>query len=1029
MTNQRRRSSVFWTCAIAALTGSLPALAGVNATSLEANASYERFVVRFDGATPERRDVSVRQRLLDAVGLASGVRIIQLRHLAVGADVIATDRKLDRDDAQRLMERIAANPHVDYVEPDAVRQPLMTPNDAGYVSQWSDYEAAAGINLPAAWDKATGKGIVVAVIDTGIAPHSDLSSNLVAGYDFVSDVFHSADGDGRDVDPDDPGDWSVAGQCGPGSPASNSSWHGTRVAGTIAAVANNRKGIAGVAFDSRIMPVRALGRCGGYTSDIADAIVWASGGTVPGVPANRNPAEVINLSIGGRGRCDATMQASIDAAVAKGTVVVVGAGNANADSTQFSPASCNNVIDVAAVGRSGARAGYSNHGKHVDVSAPGGDGADGLLSTTNLGARSQAAEGYGRKKGTSQAAALVSGTVALMQSLYVNTPDVVKAILKETARPLPSACASGCGAGIVDAARAVSLAVTPVLTVSDVAVSEGSAGTVSANFIVSLSQASPSPVTFKFATADDTAMAGSDYAARALTGRTIAAGLTSTQIGVNVNSDTTVEPNETFFLNLSNPIGATIADGQGIGTIRNDDGGPNLSVSDVSISEGNSGTKTMVFTVSLSQASTTPVTFKFATADGTATAASGDYVGRPSTSRSIAPGLTSTQIGVTINGDTTLEQDETLALNISNVSGAISVDSQGFGHILNDDQPTLTILNASGYEGDSGTTTYKFDVVLSGPSIYPVSFQFATADGTATAASGDYVARTLTSRTIAPGDSVDEIGVTINGDSLLEPNENFYVNISNVVGATPTNSQGAGLIQNDDGPTISMSNATVSEGDSGTRLAMFTITLSQSSSTDVVYNILTRDLSGAANKASPGTDYVATTLNGETIPAGQTSRTFSVPINGDTTVEENEVFEAFAIVVSGGHGGASGTGTILNDDGPTLSIGDVSITEGNSGTKNATFTISLSQPSASNVQFDVATANGTATTADSDYSARTSNFQVIAAGQTTKTFLVPIIGDTKLEPNETFFVNVTKPVAGGATLLDGQAIGTILNDD
>ena len=155
---------------------------------------------------------------------------------------------------------------------------------------------------------------MVAVIDTGYLAHSDLIANILPGYDFIDDPFISQDGDGRDSDALDPGDWETADQCYAGSPASDSSWHGTHVAGSIAAKTDNGTGVAGVAFDARILPVRVLGRCGGYMSDIADGMIWAAGGTVSGVPANANPAQVLNLSLGGGGSCSSTTQAAINSA-------------------------------------------------------------------------------------------------------------------------------------------------------------------------------------------------------------------------------------------------------------------------------------------------------------------------------------------------------------------------------------------------------------------------------------------------------------------------------------------------------------------------------------------------------------------------------------------------------------------------------------------------------------------------------------------------------------------------------------------
>ncbi len=226
----------------------------------------------------------------------------------------------------------------------------------------------------------------------------------------------------------------------------------------------------------------------------------------------------------------------------------------------------------------------------------------------------------------------------------------------------------------------------PTLSIPDVTITEGDSGTKMANFTVTMSAPSTVPVSFQFATAGGTATAGTDYVARAMTGRTIQPGLTTTTVGVTINGDTTAEPDETFFLNLSSPVGATLADSQGVATIQNDDGLslPSLSVSDVTITEGQSGTKSATFVVTLSAPSASPVTFKYATADGTATAGS-DYVARALIGRTIQPGLTTTTIGVTVDGDTTAEPDETFFLNLSNPIGASIADGQGTGTIQNDD--------------------------------------------------------------------------------------------------------------------------------------------------------------------------------------------------------------------------------------------------------------------------------------------------------------------------------------------------------
>ena len=323
------------------------------------------------------------------------------------------DRRLSLAEAEQLARDIvASDPNVEYAEPDRILRHTLTPNDPRYNEQWHYFEAAGGINAPPAWDKSTGTGVVVAVIDTGYRPHADLAANILPGYDFISDTFVANDGNVRDSDASDPGDWINAGECGPGDPAAfeASSWHGTHVAGTIAARTNNSLGVAGVAFNARIVPARVLGKCGGYTSDIADAIVWTSGGTVSGVPANANPAKVLSISLGGGGACDTTTQNAINSARSRGASVIVAAGNSNANASNFTPANCSGVVTVAAVGRNGGKASYSNFGATVEVAAPGGSGgANSVLSTLNAGSTSPGADSYALYNGTSMATPHVVG--------------------------------------------------------------------------------------------------------------------------------------------------------------------------------------------------------------------------------------------------------------------------------------------------------------------------------------------------------------------------------------------------------------------------------------------------------------------------------------------------------------------------------------------------------------------------------------------------------------------------------------------
>nr|AGU10518.1 Subtilase family [uncultured organism] len=403
---------------------------------------------------------SARKAVLDRAGQQFGFVMKELHKIGTGARVIKLDRKVTLADAAQVAADLAArDPDVEYAEPDRIMRPLLTPNDSMYTQQWDLYETTGGMNLPAAWDKSTGSGIRVAVIDTGYRPHADLSGQILAGYDFISDATIANDGGGRDSDASDPGDWTAANECGSGEPASNSSWHGTHVAGTIAALTNNGSGVAGIAFGAKIVPVRVLGKCGGYTSDIADGIIWASGGTVSGVTNIAARAQVINMSLGGGGACDTTTQNAINGARSRGTVVVVAAGNEAQNASNSSPANCSGVITVAATNRSGGRASYSNYGTIVDVAAPGGDTGAAILSTLNAGTKGPGADSYAGYMGTSMATPHVAGVVALMLAKNpALTPDDVESRLKSSVRAFPASC-SGCGAGIVNASAAVDAAV------------------------------------------------------------------------------------------------------------------------------------------------------------------------------------------------------------------------------------------------------------------------------------------------------------------------------------------------------------------------------------------------------------------------------------------------------------------------------------------------------------------------------------------------------------------------------------------
>jgi parallel beta-helix repeat protein len=338
---------------------------------------------------------------------------------------------------------------------------------------------------------------------------------------------------------------------------------------------------------------------------------------------------------------------------------------------------------------------------------------------------------------------------------------------------------------------------------------------------------------------------------------------------------------------------------------------PELSVGDVTLTEGHSGTTAATFTVALSVASTQTVTVSYATADGTATAGS-DYAAA-SGSLTFAPGTTSKAVAVSVSGDTVPEGDETFFLNLANPTGAAVGDSQGRATIRNDDAlaSSLSIGDGSTTEGNSGTKTLGFTVTLSPASASTVTVSYATASGTATAGS-DFVAQTG-SLTFAAGETSRTIAIVVNGDTAVEPNETFLVSLSGASGATLADGQATGTILNDDQSALALSinDVTVTEGDSGTRLARFTVSLSGPSASAVTVGWATVD-----GTATAGSDYFA---GGGTLsfPAGQTSATISVAVAGDTTAEANESFLVRLSAAAGATvADAVGLGTITNDDSP-----------------------------------------------------------------------------------------------------------------
>jgi subtilisin family serine protease len=363
---------------------------------------------------------------------------IRDRSLSVSLPLGATEA-----DVNAAMNGLRAHPDVARVERMNMMRPLVAkpfapfniPNDPFYDLQWPLFDPVGGIGAHQAWALAGTSPVTVAVLDSGYTDHPDLNAKWVPGYDFIRDRYFSVDGNGLDGDPSDEGDFEDYGACGNGY-RFGSTWHGTHVAGIVGAQANNGEGIAGVAPNSRILPIRVLGRCGGFDDDIADGIRWAAGGSVTGVPTNTNPAKVLNLSLGGEGRCEPYMQDAIDFALSRGASVVVSAGNSADDAQLYTPANCKGVITVGATDRFGQAADYSNLGPSVEITAPGGgqQGFNQVVSTLNSGSVGASGTFYQGYQGTSMSAPHVAGAIALMLTRDPSlTPGRILNVLQTTA--------------------------------------------------------------------------------------------------------------------------------------------------------------------------------------------------------------------------------------------------------------------------------------------------------------------------------------------------------------------------------------------------------------------------------------------------------------------------------------------------------------------------------------------------------------------------------------------------------------------
>ncbi len=512
-----------WLLCLSFLLATAPSIAADSAASglivrLKDAPTHERLLARA-GEDLATRETARWQRVLVDSGLSgrSGQREPALR--AVGRDQQLLDfgRSLSAAEAAQLKARLLQRPDVAWVEANVRERRLQVPTDPRYTSQWW-LRAAGGTNANAiadrlrgvpgflrAWQSglpgATGRATaVVAVLDTGITPHPDLEGRILPGYDFVSETVYSNDGNGRDADPTDPGDWVSSTDRSDAAfkdcEVEDSSWHGTIISALVAAATDNGIGVAGINRDGRVLPVRVAGKCGAAVADIIDGMRWAAGLSVAGVPLNPNPARIINISFGGSAACGDAYLSAINELRAVGAIVIAAAGNEFGAPTR--PASCSGAVGVVALNRDGFKTNYSNFGSVLSASGiatVGGDdsaggwgdllGDSGLFTAWNDGLRQVGTPDYSSMFGTSFSAPLVSGAASLMLSVNA-TLSAAQLIdgLRRSARPHVSSprigiCSSAnpgrcictsdtCGAGILDAEQALLFAASPASYVAPV---------------------------------------------------------------------------------------------------------------------------------------------------------------------------------------------------------------------------------------------------------------------------------------------------------------------------------------------------------------------------------------------------------------------------------------------------------------------------------------------------------------------------------------------------------------------------------
>ena len=569
----------------------------------------------------------------------------------------------------------------------------------------------------------------------------------------------------------------------------------------------------------------------------------------------------------------------------------------------------------------------------------------------------------------------------------------------------------------------------PTVSIDSPSVSEGDSGSTDLTFTVTLSAASGKRVTVSWvAGTGGTATSGTDYGVLDTGTLTFEPGETERTIVVSVAGDTVDEADETVQLTLSNSANAVIETRTGTGTIINDDGeAPTLSIDSPSVAEGDDGSASLTYTVTLSAADGRTVTVDYADA-GTGTATPGtDYAVLDAGTLAFEPGETGKTIAVSVTGDVLDEADETVAVTLSDAGNATIDTATGTGTITDDDgAPTVSIDSPSVSEGDDGPASLTYTVTLSAASGRTVTVDYADA-GTGTATPGtDYAVLGAGTLAFEPGETGKTIAVSVTGDVLDEADETVAVTLSNAGNATIDTATGTGTITDDDGaPTVSIDSPSVSEGDDGPASLTYTVTLSAAGGRTVTVDYA----DAGTGTATPGTDYAAIGGGTLTFAAGTTSQTIAVSVTGDVL---DEADETVAVTLSDAGnaiiGTATGTGTITDDDAaPSLSIDSPSVSEGDAGSASLTYTVTLSAAGGRTVTVDYADAGTGTATPGTDYAVLGAGTLAFEPGETGKTIAVSVTGDTLDEPDETVVLALSGP--SNATLETASGVGTIVDDD